>query len=234
MIPFQMHRRIPFIRRPFWQRDRAIAERDEARAALSETANVLEATRKERDRLHAEITNPTLNRDQPFRLSPEFQTVSIVGHEGKRFQVVVDATNPSWYEQWVIDTKHYSDIARLLVRLLRGNGTLIDVGANIGTISLAVGATGSRVIALEMLPGNTMKLTLGAAVNRLPHFRVVQAAVTDHDGCIGYVGECSVGTGLAGKDGIAGGRYAPGHDRRYCGVGQPLVPSIPGRDEGRC
>jgi cephalosporin hydroxylase len=28
MIPFRLHRRIPFIRRPFYQRDRALAERD--------------------------------------------------------------------------------------------------------------------------------------------------------------------------------------------------------------
>jgi FkbM family methyltransferase len=191
LIPFQLHRRIPFIRRPFWQRDRAITERDETLAALSEAATILEATRRERDCLRAEITGLSLNRDQPFPLPPEFQTVSIAGHEGKQFQVVVDATNPSSYEQWVIDTKYYSDIARLLVLLLRGSGTLIDLGANIGTVSLPVGATGSRVIALEMLPGNAMKLTLAVAVNRLPHFRVVQAAVTDHDGCTGYVGDAA-------------------------------------------
>jgi hypothetical protein len=28
MIPFQLHRRIPLVRRPFFQRDQAIAERD--------------------------------------------------------------------------------------------------------------------------------------------------------------------------------------------------------------
>jgi FkbM family methyltransferase len=191
MIPFQLHRRIPLIRRPFWQRDRAIAERDEALAALSGMANVLEATRKERDGLRAEIAGLPFDHDQPFRLPPEFQTVSIAGHQGKQFQVVVDATNPSSYEQWIIDSTYYSDIARLLVTLLGGSGTLIDLGANIGTVSLPVGTTGSRVIALEMLPGNAMKLTLAVAVNHLPHFRVIQAAVTDHDGYIGYVGDAA-------------------------------------------
>jgi hypothetical protein len=32
MIPFQLHRRIPLLRRPFFQRDQAIAERDRVRA----------------------------------------------------------------------------------------------------------------------------------------------------------------------------------------------------------
>lgn len=34
MIPFALHRHIPLLRRPFYQRDQAIAERDEALAAL--------------------------------------------------------------------------------------------------------------------------------------------------------------------------------------------------------
>jgi hypothetical protein len=34
MIPFQLHRRIPLVRRPFYQRDKATAERDALRAEL--------------------------------------------------------------------------------------------------------------------------------------------------------------------------------------------------------
>jgi hypothetical protein len=32
MIPFQLHRRIPLVRRPFFRRDQALAERDRAMA----------------------------------------------------------------------------------------------------------------------------------------------------------------------------------------------------------
>jgi hypothetical protein len=48
MVPFQLHRRIPFVRRPFYQRDRAIAERLQVAAerdALSSERNSLIAER---------------------------------------------------------------------------------------------------------------------------------------------------------------------------------------------
>jgi hypothetical protein len=48
VIPFQLHRRIPLLRRPFYQRDRARAERD---AAITES----DLARAESDRLVAEI-----------------------------------------------------------------------------------------------------------------------------------------------------------------------------------
>lgn len=47
MIPFQLHRRIPFVRRPFFQRDQAIAEKDRTAVALQTVA-------AERDRLSRE------------------------------------------------------------------------------------------------------------------------------------------------------------------------------------
>jgi hypothetical protein len=47
MIPLQLHRRIPLVRRPFYQRDRAIAERDAAVAERDRLA-------LERDRIVAE------------------------------------------------------------------------------------------------------------------------------------------------------------------------------------
>ena len=47
MIPFQIYRRVPLLRRPFYQRDKAIAERDRAIAesdALRAALQTLEAT----------------------------------------------------------------------------------------------------------------------------------------------------------------------------------------------
>jgi hypothetical protein len=84
MIPLQLHRRIPLIRRPFWQRDQALTERDAAHARfaeaslerdaalrlLKETNETLEA---ERERLHpeAELRNEPRIPIRPFTLPPE-------------------------------------------------------------------------------------------------------------------------------------------------------------------
>jgi ubiquinone/menaquinone biosynthesis C-methylase UbiE len=61
MIPFQLHRRIPLVRRPFWQRDQATAQRDSATAErdasiarVHDLSAELAKTIAERDNLEAE------------------------------------------------------------------------------------------------------------------------------------------------------------------------------------
>ena len=199
----QIHRRLPLIRRPFWQRDQAFAERDCALARLAEAESQMDATlhllkeatealnakEEQANQVKAGLNEKPKGLPRPFVLPPEFHAVSITGHEGATFQIVVEGKDPPAYDRWVIDTKYYSDVARLLVQILSGGGTLIDLGANIGTVCVPVAATGSRVIAIEMLPRNAMKLILAASLNRLDRFRVVQAAVTDHDGLVSYTGD---------------------------------------------
>ncbi len=197
MIPFQLHRRIPLVRRPFFQRDRALSERNEALARSDQAMLERDAARREleniqeeRDRLRAEISALPRKRDCSFILPPGFVAFPV---EGDEFQMVVEANDRSEYDQYVYQTRGYSELGRLFVRLLRGEGTLIDLGANIGTVCLPVAAAGNRVIAVEMLPANVLKLTLAGLVNRLPHLRVVQAAVTDAETIVGYVNESAWG-----------------------------------------
>lgn len=52
MIPFELHRRLPLIRRPFYQRDRAIAERDELAETLRRTEQELQRVKDSTDRTH--------------------------------------------------------------------------------------------------------------------------------------------------------------------------------------
>jgi tRNA G37 N-methylase Trm5 len=92
--------------------------------------------------------------------------------------------------------RHFSHLASLFLQLLRDDGTLIDLGANIGTVCLPVAASGRRVIAVEMNPRNVLKLALAALVNRFPNLRIVQAAVTDTDGVVGHVGDAAWGPGV--------------------------------------
>jgi hypothetical protein len=80
MIPFQFHRRIPFVRRPFWQRDVAVAERDAALAQLAqvraerdtalkrleETTGILQALQQEKNSLQNVVAS---NRDPSLALA---------------------------------------------------------------------------------------------------------------------------------------------------------------------
>ena len=56
MIPFQLHRKIPLIRRPFYQRDVAIRERDEIAASLQQVEKELFRTALERNYLQSQVT----------------------------------------------------------------------------------------------------------------------------------------------------------------------------------
>jgi SAM-dependent methyltransferase len=55
MIPFQLHRKIPLIRRPFYQRDVAIRERDEIAASLKQVEKELFRTASERNYLQGQL-----------------------------------------------------------------------------------------------------------------------------------------------------------------------------------
>jgi FkbM family methyltransferase len=122
-------------------------------------------------------------------LPPFLQSVEITAEDGQSFWLVIAEESRGPYEQWILATRDYSEIARLLIAILRGRGTLIDLGANVGTVSMPVAMTGSRVLAIEMLPENCLKLNLAVLVNGFPQVRVVQAAVSSTDGIVKYQGE---------------------------------------------
>jgi SAM-dependent methyltransferase len=63
MIPFQLHRRIPLVRRPFYQRDRALAERDQAVAQRNTQFSERNLALAERDRAHVERDQAFVERD---------------------------------------------------------------------------------------------------------------------------------------------------------------------------
>jgi FkbM family methyltransferase len=66
---------------------------------------------------------------------------------------------------------------------LAGPGTkVIDLGANIGTFSLAAAAIGCEVVAVEASPHNAALLDASLAANRFAGMQVVAAAVGDRDG----------------------------------------------------
>jgi FkbM family methyltransferase len=83
---------------------------------------------------------------------------------------------------------HIGENAALIIATLAGTGTLIDVGANIGSIALVVAATGSNVIAVEMVPENVAKLSFGMLANGLGSVRIIHAAASDEEVVLNYAG----------------------------------------------
>ena len=135
---------------------------------------------------------------QRIPLPPALQALELVA--GGRALTVVRSALPSDYERGLMQGLDWgtTDVVWLLRHLLRRRGTLIDVGANIGMVTLPLALDGTDVIACEMLPGNCLKLHLACLLNRLLCVRVVQAAISSTDGMLAYGGSDawgSVGTG---------------------------------------
>jgi len=78
LIPFQLHRRLPFVRRPFWQRDQAIAERN---AAVAERDAVL-AQRGGSMGFAALMADSTGMSDLAQRIFAEVRPYTMVPFEG--------------------------------------------------------------------------------------------------------------------------------------------------------
>ena len=120
---------------------------------------------------------------------------------GFTYDLVFKASG-SDYDNWVASLAGPDENARLLMRLLAGDGTLVDVGANIGTIAIPVSRSGADVVAVEMHPENCLRLSVAAVVNGLKNFSIIQAAASDYDGIIHFQGGEIGANVYAGKGGI--------------------------------
>ncbi|HEY2154167.1 MAG TPA: FkbM family methyltransferase, partial [Isosphaeraceae bacterium] len=67
------------------------------------------------------------------------------------------------------------------------DGRVLDLGAHIGTFSLAAAASGRRVVAVEPAPRNVALLHVSRIANPSVSLRVVKAAIADHDGEVGFL-----------------------------------------------
>jgi FkbM family methyltransferase len=153
------------------------------------------------------MENPGSRSLQPPReaiaLPQDLRIVPITHPSFPDFDLVI-SVDAQRYDRWVLETRHYSDIALFLNAHLNGAGTLIDLGANIGTVSMAVASMGSRVIAVEMLPQNVRKLSFAQRANAFGQVRIVQAAVSSNDGLLDYGGDEAWGYVVAGAGPVAG------------------------------
>ena len=116
------------------------------------------------------------------------RTIEMTDEEDKSSCLLIVADPPTQFDELVILQNNVSGLAILLKKMLNGNGTLLDIGAHIGTIALPIAVTGSQVVAIEMNPANCLRLVHGAIANRLRNFQVVPFAASDIDGMAAFAG----------------------------------------------
>lgn len=122
---------------------------------------------------------------------------------GSSIKLAVDADR-GVFDNIIASQTTISDNARLIIALLQGDGTLIDVGANIGSIALPVADSGSNVVAVEMLPKNLLKLISATMENGFSNVEIVSAAASDHDATVYYEGTEAWGVvSTAGSEAIS-------------------------------
>jgi FkbM family methyltransferase len=74
----------------------------------------------------------------------------------------------------------------LSLAMLRPGSVVLDLGAHLGTFSLAAAASGHRVIAVEASPRNAEFLRASAQANGFDNVLVVHVAVNDHPGTVRF------------------------------------------------
>jgi FkbM family methyltransferase len=107
--------------------------------------------------------------------------------EGVEFDIVVNASAQDAV------SKHFADGAifennplELMLSVIKPGQTVLDLGAHLGTFSLAAAAAGCRVIAVEASPENVSLLRASAEKNRFHNLQVVHAAVSDRPGTLKF------------------------------------------------
>ncbi len=89
--------------------------------------------------------------------------------------------------------KYFPDAFDLGMRMLEPGDLLLDLGAHLGTFSLAAAARGARVVAVEASPRNAAFLRASARANGFDDFVVVEVAVSDAPGVVRFRHEGAFG-----------------------------------------
>jgi cephalosporin hydroxylase len=130
MIPLQLHRRIPLVRRPFYQRDRAIAERDYVMAERDRLAQDRDRFAAERDSALAERDGAIAEMDHAAA-QQEFQSrkpgTSLFAQARKSFSGDVGTKPPGYYLRYdqFFHNNHFTPKAILEIGVHQGESTKI-------------------------------------------------------------------------------------------------------------
>jgi FkbM family methyltransferase len=156
------------------------------RYALIKIYDFMFADRREVDKPAQADQRPT--DDQPPKEKGYFNFLT---PNGRRYTLRIDPEADA-FQLDVADNGAFSDVPQLLWRLLNGGDTLIDLGANIGTVGIPLATKGVNVYAIDILAQNIEQLRVGADRSDVS----VQAhccAVWDRDGEVSITGTSAWG-----------------------------------------
>ena len=104
------------------------------------------------------------------------------------FEIAVWQAEPDPIGQAIANRSYsFPEPFRVLFPLLRLGAKVLDVGAHIGTFSLAAAALGCDVLSVEASPANVALLTASRQRNHFEHMQVASVAVSDHAGELEFV-----------------------------------------------
>ena len=126
--------------------------------------------------------------------------VSLTG--GVRFTVVTDPAVTDPVASMLATGGTYDEqLLELMLDLVRPGDKVLDLGAHVGTFSLAAAAAGAHVLAVEGSPRNVRLLRASVAANDFAHVTVVHAAAGDRSGTVQFVDEGPWGRVSTSDDG---------------------------------
>lgn len=111
--------------------------------------------------------------------------------EGLEYQVVVDKGSADPITTTFLNGYClFQDLVSVMLRLVSAGDAVLDIGAHVGTFTLAAAAAGCPVLAIEASPVNAALLRASVNANAFHDVRVVEAAASDEPGSVQF---CAIG-----------------------------------------
>jgi FkbM family methyltransferase len=169
-----------------WQVGRSLAIVDEDRAAAGARLADLpgDASR--------EVPSATPAAGPSFlQRAPDVTACAVGLAEGLEFAVMVDAASADPITTtFMTGYCLFQDLVSLMLQLVSPGDAVLDVGAHLGTFTLAAAAAGCPVVAVEASPLNVELLRGSVSRNGFHQVRVVGAAASDQPGTLQF---CAIG-----------------------------------------
>lgn len=127
-----------------------------------------------------------LLKDTDTMISALCCTIAVTGVVSFNVMVGVDDEDP--ISQSITDGSYVFPWAyHLLFSMVQRGDKVLDLGAHVGTFSLAAAALGCDVISVEASPHNVALLEASAAQNGFEQIQIVSSAVSDHAGTLRFI-----------------------------------------------